>query len=307
MPAGAHRAATERIGRLAQLFGFVQFEFAGALAVPDGRYLARDRDDETRESVLVTEATAATPRAGRRRRRARSAQPDSDSPALPLTRVTAVRAFQPFENETQASSWLEDAMAVEDALESVVAEALGLLNRALHAAAVASANPRWQEMTAEQAVVVRIGYGSGEEVAAGRFASAHEVELREAGDSRRRRRDAELHSQQRVAALLGGREQPELCETMLLRARADLDAGRLREAALQLRAGLQALLLEMPGVLSEPGHEEDLAQLQARRTAIEQAAQAALKGSLDPGCEPDLRAVLEICQRVLRRRRILAI
>ena len=37
----------------------------------------------------------------------------------------------------------------------------------------------------------------------------------------------------------------DACETLLLRARADLDAGRRREAALQLRVGLEALLVEL--------------------------------------------------------------
>ena len=49
--------------------------------------------------------------------------------------------------------------------------------------------------------------------------------------------------------MLGGRERVDVCETLLLRARADLDAGREREAALQLRVGLEALLAELKGGL----------------------------------------------------------
>ncbi len=101
-----------------------------------------------------------------------------------------------------------------------------------------------RELRSEHAATVRIGHGSGKEVASGRFSSAREVDVR-GGRSQRRRREEELRPQERVAALLGGREQLDACETLLLRARADLDAGRNREAALQLRVGLEALLVEL--------------------------------------------------------------
>ena len=81
--------------------------------------------------------------------------------------------------------------------------------------------------------------------------------------------------------MLGGRERIDACETLLLRARADLDAGRAREAALQLRVGLEALLVELRGALADPGHEEDMATLAARRSEAGDAANMALKGDLD--------------------------
>ena len=81
--------------------------------------------------------------------------------------------------------------------------------------------------------------------------------------------------------MLGGRERIDACETLLLRARADLDAGRDREAALQLRVGLEALLAELPGAVSDPGHDEDMATLHERRGEAGEAANAALRGELD--------------------------
>ena len=54
------------------------------------------------------------------------------------------------------------------------------------------------------------------------------------------------------------------CELLLIRARADLDAGRTREAALQLRVGLEALLAEREA-LAAPDQDEDLAALDERR------------------------------------------
>jgi hypothetical protein len=151
---------------------------------------------------------------------------------------------------------------------------------------------------------VRVGHGSGKEVAAGRFSAAREIDVR-AGSSPRRRRDEELRPQERLAAILGGRERVDACESLILRARADLDAARYREAALQLRVALEALLIELDGALADPGHEEDMGKLRGRRGEAGDAANAALKGELDVEQERQVVELTEICERVLRRRRVL--
>jgi hypothetical protein len=255
--------------------------------------------------VLVVETAVAAPLPGRRRRRPREAEAGTPPPELPLSRVTAVRAAQPFESAEEAESWLREATEAEDTVDVLVEEGVGLLNRALHAQAAASADPKLQEVAPERAVAVRIGFGGGEEVAAGRYSSAREVDVWAAGSSRRRRAE-ELRPQERVAAVLGGREPIDPCETLLLRARADLDAGRAREAALQLRVGLEALLVELPGAVADPGHEADLTTLDERREEVGRAANAAL-GEARLGAEDErrVRELLEICERVLRRRRVL--
>jgi hypothetical protein len=289
---------------LAQIFGFVQFEFAGAFALADGRYLAREDGEVARQQVLVAETLGAPPPPGRRRRRPRPTADAPDLGALPMARVTAVRAFQPFDKEEEASRWLELTAAEEALVEEMAAEGIDLLNRALHAQATASADPHVHEVSPSSAVAARIGYGSGEEVAEGRFTKAYEIDLRSVA-SRARRKTDELRPQERVAAVLGGREHLDACETLLLRARADVDAGRGREAALQLRVGLEALLIELPGALKDPGHEGDIAQLQERKSAAGTAANAALLGRLSAEQEQDVVELLELCERVLRRRRIL--
>jgi hypothetical protein len=301
-------AATERhrgeSGPLTQYFGFVQFEFAGPLAVPDGRYLARSGGEQGTESVLVVETLGAPAPPWRRRRRPRESEPHSELPALPLARVTSVRAQEPFDSPEDAGRWLEQAVAAEDAIDALVSEGIGLVNRALFARASASADPHGAEVGPQDAVRVRIGIGGGEEVARGRFSVAHDVDVR-APSSRRRRREEELRPQERIAAVLGGRERIDACEPLLLRARADLDAGRLREAALQLRVGLEALLVELAGALVDPGHDEDMRTLTARRGEAGEAANQALRGDLDDQRRLTVRELLETCERVLRRRRVL--
>jgi hypothetical protein len=217
-----------------------------------------------------------------------------------------VRASVPFSDEEEAGRWLDEATEADDTAAVLVGEGIGLLNRALHVHAVAGADPRAHELTPERAVAARIGYGDGEEVASGAFAAAREVDVWAHGASRRRRRQEDLRPQERVAAVLGGRERLDACETLLLRARADLDAGRGREAALQLRVGLEALLVELDGALADPDHERDMATLHGRRAEAGEAANTALTGELEVASAARVRELLEICERVLRRRRILA-
>jgi hypothetical protein len=279
----------------------VQFEFPGTIGMPDGRYLAREEDGER---VLVVETIGAPPPPRRRRRRPKESRADADPAPLPLTRVTAIRAHEPFEAEAGASEWLGGAVASKDSTDATVAAGIGLLNRALHAHAAVSADPLWAELRAERAATVRIGHGSGKEVAAGRFSAAREVDVRGAG-SARRRRDEELRPQERLAAVLGDRERLDACETLILRARADLDAGRRREAALQLRIALEAMLVELDGALADPGHEEDMAELRQRRGEAGEAANAALRGDLPVDDERRVEELVDICERVLRRRRVL--
>lgn len=247
----------------------------------------------------------APPAGGRRRRRPRRVEADDDPAAVTLTRATAIRAFAPLADEAEAARWLDEACEAEDTVDVLVDEGLALLNRALHAQAVAAAAPRAKsELAAEAAERILIGYGSGEEVAASRFRDARTVDVAPRA-SRRQRREEELRPQERVAAVLGGRTQLDASETLLLRARADLDAGRAREAALQLRVGLEALLVELKGALSDPGHEEDMGALQARKGEAGEAANAALTDGLSEEQRRQVEELLKISERVLRRRRVL--
>jgi hypothetical protein len=257
--------------------------------------------------VLVVQTLGAPPPPppARRRRRARKLEPGADPPPLPLARATTIRAHSPFAGEEEARRWLQEATEAEDTADTLVADGVALLNRALHVHAVSGADPHAHELTPERAVAVRIGYGSGEETAAGRFTDAREVDVWASGASKRRRRQEDLRPQERVAAVLGGRERIDVCETLLLRARADLDAGRMREAALQLRVGLEALLVELRGALPDPDHEADMARLQERRHEAGEAANTAIAGDLGAEQAEAVRDLVGICERILRRRRIL--
>ncbi|HVX33555.1 MAG TPA: hypothetical protein VHA80_10490, partial [Solirubrobacterales bacterium] len=274
----------------------------GTLPLADGRYLARRAEGE---GVLVLRTLAAPPRPSRRRRKPRDAEAAPPPPEVPLARATAIRAFEPFDGPEEAAAWLARATAAEEAIDTVVATGIALLNDALHARAIAVADPLPAAVAAERAVAVRLGWGSGEQTAEGAYSEAREVDARAPAGSPRRRRQEEVRPQERIAALLRGRERPDACETLLLRARADLDAGRRREAALQLRVGVEALLAELAEALEDADHLRDVAALEERRPAVEAAAERALRGDLAPEAEASVGEALALAERILRRRRLL--
>ncbi len=147
------------------------------------------------------------------------------------------------------------------------------------------------------AVAVRLGFGEGDELVEGRWDQAIELPR----EARRRTRGEAIRPQERMAAFLGGRETPLVCEELLIRARSDVDGGRMREAALQVRVGLEALLAERER-LSGAGQADDLAALDGRRSMTGDAANDALKGELRDERAAEVEETLRICERVLRRR-----
>lgn len=287
-----------------QLFGFAQFDFPGDFGLADGRYLARRGGEAGEQQVLVLETLSSAAAPGRRRRRPRP-EDAASAPAVPVARATAVRASAPLGSEEEGRAWLDRVLASEQETDAVLEAGLALLNRALHAQAVASGDPLGRGLSLRAALVARIGFGTGDEVASGRFTAADRIDVQATGESRRRRRDQELRPQERVAAVLGERERPDACETLLLRARADLDGGREREAALQLRVALEALLVELDGALSDPGHAEDMAALRDLRKSTGEAANAALQRDLAAAEAKTVAETVAIAERVLRRRRVL--
>jgi hypothetical protein len=252
--------------------------------------------------VLVVQALGAPAAARgrpRRRPRPRPVEAAADPTPVPITRLTVIPA-EAFADLAAAERWLGEVERDGDALEKAVAGAVGTVNAALHAQAIATQDPGLSQVSRGTALALRVGFGSGEELADGRWSRALEIP-----PHRERRRRAEaLRPAERVAAVLGGRERPDACETLILRARADLDADRGREAALQLRAGLAALLAEIaddPG----PDQEDDLAALADRHGEVGRIAERALTGEPDADQLDEIAATLRIAERVLRRRRIL--
>jgi len=252
--------------------------------------MVRPAADALVESVLVLTTLGAPERRMLQRNKPRSIQ-SSDPEPVPTTRATVVRAAA-FSSESEAAAWLSGADRDEE-----LDAAITLLNRALHAHRVASADPYIPELSPERALVVRIGYGSGEEVADGRYGEALELPR---VTPRRRKRSMEA-PEERFAALLGGREEVLPAEELVLRARADLNAGRLAEAALQARVAIEALLAA-DVASSESGPAG--ASLGGHREAIGAAANAALRGELPGDSAAALEEAVAAMELALKRRRL---
>jgi hypothetical protein len=280
-------AAQER-----RAFRFVQFEFPWALGPADGRYLVRDAADAPPTHVLVL-ATLGAPE--RRRLRDRRARPvAAEPPPTPVTtaRATVVEAVPV--STTEAERWVAAAGPEE------AERALAQVARAVRSHRLASADPDVHEPGLGHALVVRVGHGAGEQVAEGRWSAARELPP---ARPPRRGRATGLQPQERLAELLGGHAQPLACEELTLRARHDLDRGRLREAALQLRAALDAAVVELPAFA---GASQDAArrleQLRERRGTVAALVDAALAGVLPPDAEETLADALGLLEAALRAR-----
>jgi hypothetical protein len=259
-------------------FGFVQFELACPLGPADGRYLRRAPGGEP-ERIVVLRTLGARERRLMGGRRPQAVWEAQEPQEVPTVRATLIGA-QPLDN---ADAWLDSTSHDATAREAEVASALGELNALLRAHRAAAADPYAREIARWQPNVVRIGYGAGEKVADGRFDAAYEVP-----DRRQRVRSGEgLAPQERLAAMLSGSDRALVSEELVLRARLDLDAGRPREAALQARVALEALIAELPAA-------GDLAE---HRDAVGQAANAALDG--DP--PPELQAAVAGAVTAMRR------
>ena len=245
--------------------------------------------------MLISSVLGAPPGRRRRRARARPVEGAAGPEPLPLSRLTVVTPDRL--DPEEAARWLERLSADPGAADAFVDHAVVLINRALHAHATAARDPYLHEVSAGRAVGTRIGYGEGEQVADGRWSDARELERGEP----RRRRAAHIEPQERVAAVLGGRVQVPASETLLLRARLDLDQGRTREAALQLRAAIAALLAE-PEERAGDAQRDDLAKLRAGEPDLEAVAAAALRSDIEPDRRARLDENLAICERVVRRR-----
>ena len=263
-------------------FRFVQMDVPGRIGIDDGRYLLRAPDEDA-ETVIVVQTLGAPP-AGRPKRRHRRPRPAEAE-----------------ERAADEAAGELDALAVDfEAAEEAVVAGLRGANRLVRAHRIATQDPYGHEIGRSAPLSVRLGFGTGGELADGQWTRAFDVPPPE----RRRRRADTLRPQERLAELLAGREGIDACETLLLRARADLDQGRLREAGLQLMPGLDALLAELAG-RGGPGQEEDLANLRERRESLARVSAEALRGDLTAEQIQQVADALGVCERVLRRRQAL--
>lgn len=209
----------------------------------------------------------------RRARRLREAPSPGE---VDLTRVTVIDA--------------SPSRAPQDDSERVDV-ALSIVGRALTAHRVAIVEPS-DPGSPPEPLATRVGVGTGPQVADGLWMEAREPKLPRRRTSRRR----PPASDERFAALLGGRQEFPACALVALRARADLNAGRTREAALMIEAALGAARNELRGKIG-PARREELA---AHSGSAAAAAEAAREGPVDAAVMADAEAALSRLEAALK-------
>lgn len=214
---------------------------------------------------------------------------------MSTTRATVIHVDTPLADEQQAAAWLE--AAGEDDLEA----GLLVLNRALHIFRLVTADPHVNPVGRHGALVARIGYGAGEQVAEGQWADAVELRPRQG----RQNRAKVLTPQAHLAAVLNGREQRLTCEELALRARLDFDSLRLREAALQLLIALDAAIAEISVDPTAARLQHRLDELSELRDGVAEAGQQALSGPLEPDAIQYVEHSLRRVEAILRARAVI--
>jgi hypothetical protein len=248
-------------------------------------------DEVTHVAVLAT--LGAPRRPGRlTRSRPRKVQAEPEPSPVSTGRATIIAVQRPFAGLAEARTWLQAAGEAE------LADGLLALNRVLHAFRLVAADPSVTVIARDHLIAARIGYGSGDQVADGRFTDARELPEPAAPRGRRR----VLAPQARLAAVLGGRERTLACAELVLRARVDLDAGRPREAALQTLIALDAGLAELASDPHAAGLAERLGELRSGREAVAAAAQAALSTTPGPAAQQDIEVTVRRLEAALRAR-----
>jgi hypothetical protein len=190
--------------------------------------------------VLVVRSLGAV-RAGRRLRKGRPLPLEAEPPpdALALSRYTLTKAL-PFADEERADDWLRQVLGDDDVATGLLEEVVRTVNRALLAYRVSAPDAYAGDLSPGDAIAVRFGYGSGQEIADGKWTEAAEL-----AEGRRRSMRAEMidgvGAQERIASVLGGRDEVRPEESLLLDAERAAAQGRLRLAAMTLALAVEAL------------------------------------------------------------------
>jgi hypothetical protein len=233
---------------------------------------------------------------GRRasRRRPSQAEPGDEAEPVAVTRVTVIRG-EAFEDRAAAQEWLAGCGDGETAFGEV-ADALRLLNHAIHAHRVSAADPYAGDVSLGRVRRVRLGYGTGDELVEGRWGDAYAVPPKVTRGGRRRM----LAPDEQLARILGGRRPTYPSEDLLLRARGDFDQGRTRAAALQAHTACTALEAELRG---DEASQRAYDALRAHGELVGRLATAALTRDLGDDEISGLGDVLVEMERAARRRR----
>lgn len=273
---------------VAELFPFVALEFSHAIGPPPGRYPVELNGAPERDVLQIAALGAPPPSSGIVFRRAKRAHPDDPPREASLLVVTLIGAANRFVRRDEARAFLGKTRSEPERQDELVDQALAATNRAIRAFRGAARDPFVAEVERADARAVRIGFGSAQELAAGRWAEAFSAPPPPAPRLSRAERVA---PEEAVAFALTGRLPLLDAEDLALRAMLDLERGRTRSAAVQLRACIDLLVAELTDAGDAFSPPRDELEEHARRVAL--LAELALDDRLDAAAVEELRAHLD--------------
>jgi hypothetical protein len=236
--------------------------------------------------VLVVGVVAATARRLNLRRNMRDVDAAAAPAEVPLSIVTFVKGTAALEEAREAERRYQAMRSSEDDQQAWIDEGLAILNLAIRAYRAGAHDPYVLEVARRDARRVRIGYGSTDDVTAGGWQAAFELPPPLGS---RPKRVARLRPSEAIAAVLGGRGRVLEAEDVILRALMDLDHGRTRAAAYQVRAAMSLFLDELG---SEAPTGQGRPELGALADTAEEIAAAAALGALDEAQVEALEGVI---------------
>jgi hypothetical protein len=170
-----------------------------------------------------------------------------------------------------------------------VSAAVAVLNRAIEAHRAAAFDPYAIEVTHDDAGAVRIGYGTGEQVARGAWTEAIAPPPARLARPKRYER---LRPGQVMSEILAGQRGALEGEELLLRASLDVEHGRPRAAAVGLQAGIELASAELSAGVAK----EALRKVAGPAAAL---ARAARSGALDTVQRAELERLLTAAELAL--------
>jgi hypothetical protein len=289
---------------VASLFPFVQLEFTHALGPDAGRYVIAPEggvesaapDALGSADLLLLEHVGArtASEGGLIRRKTRPAAPGEEPAPVALALATIIRATSRTTSEADAQKLLRAIDSSEEEQEKWVAAAIADLNLAIRAYRVAALDPYAIEVTRADPRRVRIGYGNGADVYKGAWSAAIAIPAPRAP---KLRRGEKLAPTEAVAGVLSGRAFALDSESLIMRALLDVDQGRTRSAAVQLRAGYEMFWAEVTNESPPSSVSEPLTKLKVGEQAVTDLAERGLR---EPSDSPELgERVAEVCTEIL--------
>lgn len=281
------------------LLPFVALEFSSALGPPAGRYIVRKLGEQPRHEsgraqpgdadvlqIITVGASAA--RGGLVFRRARKAESDDAPRDVSILIASLIGATNAFASHSDAVSFLDGCRASEEEQRTLVTQCVDVINLAIRGYKSAARDPFAAEIEAADAREVRIGYGEPDELAKGGWTEAFNPPPPRAPRMSRAER---LAPHEVVANVVSGRLPLLAAEDLALRTMLDLEHGRPRAAALQLRACLELIVAELTdaGEAWIPPRDD----LERRLPNAERLAALALDDRVDEDAEAEVAEILD--------------